>query len=197
MGLKYRGSPNALTQHLQREHRLEYEGAQEVKPTAKIETFFKSEAKKPKYKSNHPKQVKLRSKLVEWVVDSNRPMSVVDDQKLVEAFEIADEQFKMPSRYTIKKDIEKLFKVKKAETIKEFEEVEYFTETNDAGSLSGVKSFIDINAHWVTEDFKPKKKILDVLEMKEAKSAANYRRRVDETRDKFKIKEKTQHNHRQ
>ena len=35
--------------------------------------------------------------MVEWVVKSNRPLSVVEDEKLMEAFEIADEKFKMPS----------------------------------------------------------------------------------------------------
>ena len=51
--------------------------------------------------------------------------------------------------------------------------MEHLTCTNDAGSSFGAKSFIDVNVHYVTEDFKLKKKVLDVMEMKIAKTAEN------------------------
>ena len=42
---------------------------------------------------------------------------------------------------------------------------------------------MDINVHWLTEDFYTKKKILDVLEMEENKNAVNYRNRVKKEED--------------
>ena len=102
--------------------------------------------------------------MVEWVVKSNRPLLVVEDEKLMEAFEIADEKFKMPSRKMIRSDIIELHNKKKAETVEEFSKVDFFACTNDAGSSSGGKSFVDINVHYVTEDFHPKNKILDDLD---------------------------------
>ena len=123
-------------------------------------------------------------------VKSNRPLSVVEDEKLMEAFEIADEKFRMPIRKMIRSDIIELHKKKKAETVDEFSKVDFFACTNDAGSSSGGKSFVDINVHYVTEEFHPKKKILDVLEMKESKTAINYRKHVKETEKIFGLEGK-------
>ena len=44
---------------------------------------------------------------------SNRPLAVVEDDKLVEAFEIADDKIKVPSRRMIRADIEDAFKKKR------------------------------------------------------------------------------------
>ena len=49
---------------------------------------------------------------------------------------------------------------------------------------------MDINVHWLTEDFYTKKKILDVLEMEENKNAVNYRNRVNKKEEEFDIKKK-------
>ena len=62
--------------------------------------------------------------------------------------------------------------------------------TNDGGSSSGAKSFVDVNVHYVTEDFQPKKKILDVFEMKDSKTAENYRARVEEVHRQFGVENK-------
>ena len=108
----------------------------------------------------------------------------------MEAFEIADPKFKMPTNNMVTEDIKKLHALKKVETKEEFKKVEYLTQTNDAGTSLNGKSFVDINVHWLTEDFYPKKKILDVLEMEENKNAVNYRNRVDKKEEEFEIKEK-------
>ena len=186
----YRNTPTNLTQHLMKDHAQEFADESVTKTEIKIDNYFRAECEKKKYNMNHPKQKAIRSKLMEWVVKSNRPLAVVEDDKLVEAFEIADDKIKVPSRRMIRADIEDAFKKKKAETVEEFSKVEFFSSTNDAGSSSGGKSFVDINVHYLTEDFHPKKKILDVLEMKESKSAVNYRKRVQETENHFGIEGK-------
>ena len=113
----------------------------------------------------------------------------MEDKKLIEAVKILDPRIKMPSHVTVSRHIKALFDKKKEVTQKEFEEVKYFAETNDAGSSSSGKSFVDINVYWVTEDFYPKK-ISDVLEMEESKNAENYMQRVKETEEAFNITEK-------
>ena len=95
------------------------------------------------------------------------------------------------SSWTVRKDINNEFEKKKVETIEKLSKVEHLTCTNDAGSSFGAKSFIDVNVHYVTEDFKLKKKVLDVMEMKIAKTAENYRANVDEKLAEFNILEKT------
>ena len=92
-------------------------------------------------------------------------MAIVKDIKLVEAFEIADDKLKVPTSGMITADMKELFKKEKCKASHSFSDIEYFTCTNDAGSSFSAKSFIDVNVHYVSEDFVPKKKVLDVLEM--------------------------------
>ena len=189
---RYFSTASSLQNHLMAEHTGLWAGDEEnnVKETTQIGDYFKSKTKVIKYPSNHPKQKKLVQTLTEWVVKNKRPLRIVEDPKLVESFEVADERLKVPSRKKMKIEIEKMYKHKKAELIEELKEVEWGTETNDAGSSSGARSFIDVNFHWVTKDFYPKKKILKVMEMKESKDASNYRRKTDEAEDEFGVKEK-------
>ena len=172
----YRSSPSNLLQHLRSAHSEEFlAGSTSGKSNPKISSFFptKPGPQIQKYKKDHPKQKMLRSKLTQWIVTSNRPMLIVEDPMLIEAFEIADPKFQMPTSWTVRKDINDEFEKKKVETIEKLSKVEHLTCTNDAGSSFGAKSFIDVNVHYVTEDFRLKKKVLDVMEMKIAKTAEN------------------------
>ena len=72
--------------------------------------------------------------------------------------------------------------------VPELSKVEAMSCTNDGGSSSGAKSFVDVNVHYVTEDFQPKKKILDVFEMKDSKTAENYRARVEDVHRQLKTR---------
>ena len=47
--------------------------------------------------------------MVEWVIDSNRPMFTVEDKKLIEAVEILDPKIKMPSRNMVTSDIKVMY----------------------------------------------------------------------------------------
>ena len=189
--IKCKNTPSHLSQHLQSEHSDVYSAKDEnSKVQPKMSDFFLQKGAVSKYKNDHPKQRELTSKLVEWVVDSNRPFAIVDDKKLREAFEVADPKFKVPSPYKIKAEIRKLHEKKKEEVIEEFTNVDYFSCTNDAGSSFGGKSFVDVNVHYLDKNFFPKKKILDVLEMKENKTADNYKHRVIEKLSEFKIEDK-------
>ena len=189
---KYKNTPSHLSQHLQSEHANDYASKDDQSKVAqpKMSDFFVHMGATTKYKNDHPKQKELLNKLVEWVVDNNRPFAIVNDKKLREAFEIADPKFEVPSPYKIKAEINKLYAKKKEDVIEEFSSVDYFACTNDAGSSFGGKSFVDVNVHYLDENFYPKKKILDVLEMTENKTADNYKKRVVEKLSEFKIEEK-------
>ena len=152
--------------------------------------YLKKPSAISKYKDTHPKQVEFRKTVVQWVIANKRPLSIVDDEKLGKCFGIADPKLKMPSRKNITRDIRKLFAKEKAKTIEELSKVEAMSCTNDGGSSSGAKSFVDVNVHYVTEDFQPKKKILDVFEMKDSKTAENYRARVEEVHRQFGVENK-------
>ena len=142
---KYRSTPAHLSQHLQSEHLTIYTSKElSSKAQPKMFDFFVQKGASSKYKGDHPKQKELSSKLVEWIVDSNRPFSIVDDKKLKEAFEIADPRFEVPSPYKIKTEISKLYAKKKEELLDEFSSVEYFSCTNDAGSSFGGNPLLSI-----------------------------------------------------
>ena len=185
----YRGTPTNLYQHLVNKHGAETGLVGATKTTA-IETFFKKPSQLSKYKQTHPKQKDLKNKIVRWVIVNKRPLSVVEDEKLVEAFEVADPRLKMPTRWEVTKEIRRLFKVKKAATVEELSRQDYFCCTNDAGSSSGARSFVDMNIHYVNENFEPCTKILSVFEMKEGKTANNYRSRIKEVEREFGVEGK-------
>ena len=140
-----------------------------------------------KYPSHHLKQRKFRKQLLNLVVKSKRPISIVEDKELVESYKIADPQLNVPSKQTMTRDIKKLFKEAKAKVTEEFEQVEWFNSTNDGGSTSGARSFVDVNVHYLSHNFVLHKKILRVFEMKEAKNADNYRSRIGESMTQFGI----------
>ena len=190
--MKYQNSPSNLLQHLRSTHVKDFLSEPST-DHPKINSFFPAKTGPGvlKYKKDHPKQKLITTKLTEWVVSNNRPMLIVEDKKLKEAFEISDPKLQMPTRKLISKGINEEFKKKKAETINELSQVEFLSCTNDAGSSFGAKSFIDVNVHYISEDFELKKKILDVMEMKVAKTAENYRAKVNEKLAEFDILEKT------
>ena len=55
--------------------------------------------------------------------------------------------------------------------------------------MSG-KSFIDVNVHWINDDFQGEKKILTVFKV-DSKKAKDYRKVVDKVLDEHGIKERT------
>ena len=192
-GLKqnYRCSPTNLDQHMAAAHSLEYEGVGlKIKERSKMEDFFQPKTN-IKYKSSHPKQMEVRKALGEWVIESNRPLEAVEDPKLVKAFLAADPKIKVPTARMIRNDIGVMYKEKEAKFLDEISKVEFFAGNNDAGSSTDNRSFVVVNTSYVTEDFQLKKKVLDMFEMPEAKNAKNYRKRVDNTMNKFGVKEKT------
>ena len=138
---KYCNTPSNLTQHLQLDHSLEYhDNGGGGGSTSKISDFWQPKSKKSKYSKGHPKQQQFREKLVEWVVKNKRPLSIVEDAKLVEAFEIADDKLKVPTRGMITADVKELFKKVKCKPIHSFSDIEYFTCINDAGSLMSMST---------------------------------------------------------
>ena len=189
---KYKNTPSHLLQHLMSCHENEFFGENDKPNQPSLPDFFKKVSEKPTeyYKGKHPKQVAFRKTLVEWIIDSNRPFKAVEDKKLMEAFKLADPKLKTPSYFQVRGDIKNLEAVKKEEMKESFKAVDHFSCSNDAGSSLDGRSFVDVNVHWISEDFQPQKKILSVLEMKEDKTAKNYRKAVDSKLEEFDIKSK-------
>ena len=193
---KFRNTPAHLRQHLKNHHAGQVDlevGESTESKTPSIKDYLRKASagsKVSKYKPNHPKQKDFRAEVDKWIIASKRPLYAVEDDHLVAAFGLADPKLTMPTRFMVTKDIRAMFLKEKARTIQELKQVEALCSTNDGGSTSGAKSFVDVNIHYVTEDFKPRKKILDVFEMKESKTAENYRARVKEVERKYGIEGK-------
>ena len=96
--LKYNGTPSILTNHLERLHK------DELKPNIgkaaqSLITDFSApaETKVKKLSSTHPLQVKFKNEIVRWVIESLRPLKIVTDKRLVNAFELANSALSVPS----------------------------------------------------------------------------------------------------
>lgn len=55
-----------------------------------------------------------------WIVESNRPYSIVNDPRLQEAFQMLHGQVDIPGRTTVARDINALFKMAKANLIDKY-----------------------------------------------------------------------------
>ena len=188
----YRGSPGNFQTHLKLVHKQEYENEENPGSSQLKITDFSSSTTSSclKYKAVHPKQTNFRSELAKWIVKNIRPISIVEDDGFKRLIAIADPRLSIPVANTIAADIDKLYDVKKKETTEKFKQVAYFSCTTDAGSSVSGKSFIDVNVHWINDDFQGEKKILTVFKV-DSKKAKDYRKVVDDVLDAHGIKEKT------
>ena len=79
---------------MQAEHPNEWRGEQKTSlKDSKLEDFFLTKPSKSikKYRQDNPKQKKFNKTITEWIVKNKRPLKIVEDPKLVEAFQIAGE----------------------------------------------------------------------------------------------------------
>ena len=191
--IPWSGSPTNFKTHLMDKHGStvkpvfdEVPGAGKNQP--KI-TLFSQSYKIKKYKNDHPKQKKFRKFVRNWTIRDKRPLNICQDKGFRDIIDLADNQLCVPSRSTVTRDIRKLYLEKKKETREKFKEVKYFSCTNDAGTSLGGHSFVDVNVHYLTEDFDMEKKVVAVNAIK-SKKAKDYRKTVDSVLEDHSIKEK-------
>ena len=154
---KYCNSPTNLQRHIEREHGdVLKKMPEELKLyQSKVTDFpMTSLAAVKKYSRDSQKQVYFKNLIIKWVIKSLRPFIIVKDENLVKAFNLADPKLSIPCPDTIKSQVRKLDLKHTALVKKDLENVSFVTCTNDAGSSYGASSFIDVNIHWLNEDFK-------------------------------------------
>ena len=180
--ISYNSSPSTFETHLTAKHFTEYNGSLEAENNkqAKIGDFFTAGSNVTKYPAKHPKQKAFRAALVRFVIRDKRPLSTPSGKGFIDLMMTVDPRLTVPSRDTIRRDINKLYTIKKRETIEKFKNVEYFACTNDAGTSLSNHSFLDINLHWIDEDFNMQKKVIDVKHI-DSKKAVDYRKEVDDS----------------
>ena len=189
--LKYSGSPSNLLNHVKGLHKEKLVSTKPRAAQSLITHFSAPSATKTKMlPKNHPQQVKFRNEIVHWVVDSLRPLNIVTDPRLLNAFKIANPSLAVPSRFYVRNEIIKLEEVERLKLIEKLREIPSVTCTNDAGSSYGGSSFIDVNIHWIDIDFVMHKKILEVVPVSHGKTAVEYRNYVDGVLEKFEVKDK-------
>ena len=76
---------------------------------------------------------------IEWVVNSNGGLAEVEDDKLAEAFGIADPKLNMPSRKAVKRKIVKFYNKKRQEFDQEISEIaKYCKKVDTTEELHGI-----------------------------------------------------------
>ena len=189
--LKYSGSPSNLLNHVNSFHKDQLNFST-PKPAQSLITDFSApnETKVKMLPKNHPQQVKFKNEIVRWIIDSLRPIRIVEDKHLLNAFKIANPALGVPSSYEVRKEIIKLEQHHRDKLIDQLKDIAFVTCTNDAGSSYGGSSYIDVNIHWIDNEFNIHKKILEVVPVQNGKTAPEYREYVDGVLEKFGVKEK-------
>ena len=189
--IHYANSPTNFRTHLNDKHGSIVKSVFSKTSTTnqpKITMFGKSFTIK-KYKGDHPKQRKFRKLVNKWIIKDKRSLGICEDVGFRDIIELADNQLSVPSRRTVTREIKSLFSQKRKETKEKFSKIDYFSCTNDAGTSLAGHSFIDVNVHWINDDFECERKVVDVKAI-HSKKAPNYRKSVDDTLDSHGIKEK-------
>ena len=154
---------------------------------AKLTDFkFMKTSNQEKYKASNPKQKQFRSDLQDWIVKAKRPFSIVNDLNLQKVFRNLDPKINVPHGKTITRDIASNFMKKKKLQKEELKGVDFFSCTNVGGFSLSNSTFIGINAHWIDEEFKSQKKLIDMRPV-EGKTATEYRAAVDDSLDSHGI----------
>ena len=192
--LKYNNSPQNFMNHLKSLHFDKVkdddhdDNENRSVGQSKIESFMikRSEVK---YKPNDPRQKRFRSNLTKWIIKHKRPFKVVADEGFKKMDNELDAKIIVPSAMTISRDIRGLYKKHRKLTIEKFKNIDYFSCTTDAGSSLAGHTFVDINVHFLDENFKLEKKIVAVIPVV-SKTAPDYQAVTAALLDEHGIKEK-------
>ena len=187
---KYTGTGGNFLTHLKNLHSVTgfTNKPQYSTVTVKIDSVFLPK-QDSKYRNDNAKQKKFRTLACKWIVKNTWPLTIMEDQAFRDMIEHADPKLTVPCSSTVTREIRKMYTVQLDKTIELFKELPYFWGTTDAGTSYGGKTFIDVNAHYITSDFKMKKKILTVLGVTSKKSK-DYKDRVIEAYKLHGIKDK-------
>ena len=191
--LKYTSSPQNFVNHLNSLHFEKVKDDNDDNESSaagqsKISNFLIKRGD-VKYKPNDPKQKRFRSDLTNWIIKYKRPFKVVADEGFGKMVTNLDAKIKVPSASTISRDIRGLYRKHRKLTIEKFKDIDYFSCTTDAGSSLAGHTFIDINVHFLDENFNPVKKIVAVVPVV-SKTAPDYRAVTAALLDEHGIKEK-------
>ena len=187
--IKYRSSPTNLQQHLENHHSAEWGELQMKKANQQPKISDFSSSSLSKYPDSHPKQKGFVSKIVGWVVSNLRPVSIVEDEKFRDMIAFIDPRLTVPARPTVMRKINFLRSEKQGQVIEKLKNIEHICCTTDAGSSLDQRSLINVNLHWINEDFVLEKKIISMSEV-DGKKADEYRAVVDESLTSHDVLEK-------
>ena len=154
----------------------------------RMDSFFSEKEKKTsgdKWSVKSKKWKDLAELIAKWITKNSRPISIVEDDGLIEFLNVLCPEFQVPGHSTIMRIIDKLYEEQTAKLKSQVDQIEHCTLTTDGGSASNASAFVDCNIHWIDEDWEMGHKVIGVQEMKETHSAANYKERVDNMLDDF------------
>lgn len=107
---------------------------------------------------------KLVTSIARWVAADCRPLSIVEDKGLQEAFQVAlsNQQFQLPSRGTVLKKIHNLYDVERNAKEKLLAETSHVALTGDHWTSVGNHNYLGVTAHFINSDWELKSFALTV-----------------------------------
>ncbi|XP_063380400.1 uncharacterized protein LOC134667023 [Cydia fagiglandana] len=103
-----------------------------------------------KSQKEHSVQQKLDNNILNYVVNSMKPLSTVDDPNFVKMFTDISEQLQVMSRRTLGRKIDTAQKTVTDKLISIFSKLDYVSTTADIWSTK-TRSFLGVTAHWINE----------------------------------------------
>ena len=118
----------------------------------------------------------FNDKVAEWIIDSSVPLRIVDNEKFRELFRTINENIHIYSRRDLGRRIANAFKNAQIAIKSSFStfqgEVALTTDGWTSGALEG---YMGVTVHWIDENWKPCRMVLDIVEAPQSHTAENLR----------------------
>ena len=122
------------------------------------------------YKKDDPKLKTLNDKLLKWIIFEQQSFDVVEEEFFVELVAELNPQYKLPCRQSISTWVNSFYEQQKEVVKQMFNEFpNKVSLTTDAWtSTTTNQGYLGVTAHWIDQDWKMKKILLDFIPLHES-----------------------------
>ena len=125
--------------------------------------------------------------IAKWVCRNSRPLSIVEDEGFRELINFLAPEYEVPTHTTISANISSYYEEEKKKLRDELENIEFCSVTTDGGTSSNAISYLDVNVHYIDQEFNLKSTVLGIRENKEEHTAENYREATNDILEEFGV----------
>jgi hypothetical protein len=148
------GNTSCMRSHINSKHKNIKMCIYEVAKSQRERSIKNAYANINVYKGDSERHKNLTNAVVEFLVETNQPLSLVDNPSFIKMLNKFDNKYKLPCRQTItQKNIIEKFESVKQIVQKELDTADYVSLTLDGWSSVSNNSYLGITSHYIDEDF--------------------------------------------